>query len=187
MARKISKLVSKKRLSHKKWLLIIMLTLVFFGCGVAAWWHFIYNRSITNQNQSQNAINKAESSQKLYDQADRSASSGDYAAGQALLDKSVKTDSSLQDQSWIYIQKTSIALNAKNYVDAYDFAKKAESIYPTENSAQLMGDAAIGKGDDAEAIKQYKIAINRITGNSEIDKSDKSYLESVIERLGGQL
>jgi len=182
----------KKHSLHKK--LIILVALVFLVSGAVAVWWYVNNRSNNQaalvqarlQAEQAKVQEKATKSENVYYVASKNAASGNYVASQAVLDKALKDVSGSSEQADLYIQKSSIALNAREYGDAYGFAQQAEKLDPTVSSAQLMAEAAAKKGNNAEAITNYKLAISRITGTSELDELDKQNLQDAIKQLGGQ-
>ena len=109
--------------------------------------------------------------------------SGDYDGGQAALDSQLVNADDAVAQAKIYINKSSLALNLSKYDDAYTFAKKAEELQPSVSSAKLMASALAKQGNKDGAVEQYKIAISRITGSSELDELDKLSIQKKIDNL----
>ena len=161
-------------ISRKKRLIIIVVFVLLIGVGMGIWWYL-------NNNSSTQNTDKANSSGTV-----ESIVTGKYSDGQAALDKSINSTTDPGAKAWAYIQKSSIALNSGNYVDAYNFAKKAEELRPDRYSAQMMADAAVKKGDKADAIAKYKLSASRITGTSGMDKLDIQELQGKISKLEDQ-
>lgn len=172
----------KKKKSHKK-LIVAVAILISLIIGVVIWLYlsgFISNW-LHPKIQTKSPVSSVSTD------AINSIISGDYAGGQAILDKNLSDTTDPKSQAWIYIQKSSIALNLTKYDNAYAFAKKAEELYPTETSAQMMAAAAEKQGNIQEAIIDYKLAAGRITGLSGMNAVDKKDLQDKIIKLGGRL
>lgn len=75
------------------------------------------------------------------------------------------------------------AFNSKNYEDSYQTALKIEELQPTYYNAELIGDSLVKLNKKNEAIQYYKKAIERITGNEEVDYLDISSIQSKIDNL----
>lgn len=168
---------------------VIVICVISIG---AATWYFV-NNSKKNKSPADNQKilelaklqEKAQKSFNIYNEASKSVLSGNYDAGQAVLDKAIQGTSDNAEQASLYLQKSSIAINAGKYDDAYNFAKKAEDLNASVDSAKMMADAAVRRGDKDDAIVKYKLAISRITGTSEQDGLDKQDLQNNIKQLGG--
>ena len=104
---------------------------------------------------------------------------GKSSEAQTLLDKQINVGSP-EDQSNIYAQKAMLAVQAKDYVSALKFAKKAESLKQTAYSAQAVAMSAEGSGDKALALEYYKKQLNRVgfshvaNGNADIEAKIKA-------------
>lgn len=169
-----SKPNTRKRISLKKRLIIAAIFVLLIGIGVGAWWYFNNNPS----NKDEGTVNP--------NVAIMSVINGKYKEGQATLDKSINNTTDSAVKAKLYIEKSAISLNSKDYADAYNFAKKAEELKPDRYSAQMMAEAASQKGDKNEAIAKYKLSISRINGTSGIDKLDIQELQGKISKLEGQ-
>lgn len=170
-----SKPKEHKQTSRKKrFILAAVVMVLFVGACIGIWLYF-------NNNSSKNNTNKANSSGTV-----ESIVTGKYANGQAALDKSISNTTDPGAKAWMYIQKASISLNSGDYTNAYNFAKKAEELKADRYSAQMMADAAVKKGDKADAVAKYKLSISRITGTSGMDKLDIQELQGKISKLEGQ-
>jgi len=129
------------------------------------------------------AFQKDAQSEAAFNDAQSAASSGDYNSGQAILDKAISDSTNDADTAWAYIQKSTVALNAEKFDEAYDFAKKSEDLAPTKTSVLLMANALEAKGDKSGAIANYELAASRITSNSELDDLDKQEIQATISQL----
>lgn len=175
MRQKIMLWVDKCHFTKKKLIIIAVVVLVVW-VGIGAW---IYYGTLSNKKTVKPSYDKP----SVSGQTVRNSILGNYESGQAIIDESMDQASTPKEQAWLYIQKSSLALNLKKYDEAYDFASKAEKLYPDSNSSQLMADALAEKGNKTESIKQYKITISRMTGKSNSDESDRAYIQEKIDKL----
>lgn len=181
----------RRHFSLKKRIVIAVIVICVISIGAATW--YFVNNSKKNKSPADNQKilelaklqEKAQKSFNIYNEASKSVLSGNYDAGQAVLDKAIQGTSDNAEQASLYLQKSSIAINAGKYDDAYNFAKKAEDLNASVDSAKMMADAAVRRGDKDDAIVKYKLAISRITGTSEQDGLDKQDLQNNIKQLGG--
>lgn len=173
--------IRKIKPKTKTFILIGLMLLVSAGVISLFVSGFINNIISPSKNQSQQVPKAAISGSNPVAE---SVITGDYSGGEAILDKAIAATNNIEDQAWIYIQKSSVAINLGHYNDAYDFAKKAEALVPTESSAQMIAAAAAKLGNKDEAISEYKIAISRITGASGMDEADRNSLQEEINLLG---
>jgi|GEM_PF-5853146 len=65
-------------------------------------------------------------------------------------------------QASIYDQKASSALDIKDYTNAMTYAKKAESLAPSSDTAYLVALVAQSSGDKATAKQYLQTAISRV-------------------------
>lgn len=182
---KEQKLAKKSHNIHfsKKWIIIVA-SAVLVG-AIISYLLYFYNQN--PKVDVQTSLEKAKVMDANYSDALKKSLSGDYAGSQKSLDNTIVESIGKSDEAWIYIQKSSIALNALKYDDAYNFANKAEELFPTVSSVKLMAAAADAKGNKDEAIQKYKLALSRIAGDSDLDKLDKNDLINIIKELGGSV
>jgi tetratricopeptide (TPR) repeat protein len=150
-----------KRLNKRKNLLLLGIGAVIVICGLILVIANLSDRSATKK------IDKSvsETAQDAYS----SANKGDYVGAQQALDAKLANSSSNADKAQIYITQYTLALDAKKYDEAKDYADKAESVQPTDATAVLLGDIALQNKDTAEARKYYELAISRL------NKDNRSY------------
>jgi len=187
-----SKLSQKgqKKPFPKKYLFIII-GFVAVGIVLLIFWYlnfYLKDRELLRQEtealaQMQVETEKATKSQEVYFQAVEKVESGDYASGQVILDTAVASTNDSIEQAWIYIQKASIALNANQFEDAYNFAKEAEELDPSVSSARLLAAAVEAKGNKVEALENYQLSLSRINGDSELDELDREEVRGYIRLL----
>lgn len=177
---------SKKHSLLVKRIAIITITvLLLAGVSYGIWYSIDLNNKSRIKTEQAEQLKKAEKSFSTYNDALKVVSSGDYTGGQAIIDNSIKNTSDKVEQAKLYLQKSSIAYNANKFDEAYDNAKKAEDLSPDVNSAKMMAAALAKNGDKTGAIKDYQLALSRITGTSELDELDKQDLRDAIKQLEG--
>jgi tetratricopeptide (TPR) repeat protein len=166
-----SKLRKHSVLLKRVFIIVTILTII----GISVWIYINNNRKSITNNDDQTDTASSEAVGNII--------SGNYDAGQKVLDDSLDKTTDAKEQAWIYIQKASVAVNLNKYDEAYDFAKKAEELNPDINSAQMMAVAAAKKGDNTDAIAKYQLALSRITGTSGMDDLDRSSIQTEIDKL----
>jgi hypothetical protein len=169
---KESKRPAKRRLS-KKWLLGLVTIVLLIIAGAACF--LIFGSGLFKT--------KTSSPTKHGSTVVVSALASYYSSNQSALDQKLESAKDNKGKAWLYIKKSSLALNTDYFNEAYEFAKKAEALDPTTSSAQMMADAAAKKGDKADAIAKYKVAISRITGTTGMNKLDIESLQNSIKKL----
>ncbi len=109
--------------------------------------------------------------------AEDQADGGDYQGAQSNLDSAItKAGSNKASQGILYEGKAMLAENAKQYADALQFARQAEALSPTANSALIIARVSEDTGDKATAITYYKKTADRTTG---YDKQE--YIDDATE------
>lgn len=66
------------------------------------------------------------------------------------------------DKQGIYMTQASVAINAKKYDEAKNYALEAEKVMPTSSTAALLGDIAMDQSDKTAAAKYYQQALDRL-------------------------
>lgn len=159
----------------KKKLIIIAVAVVIIWAGIGFWvCYTASHKKIVKKSYDKSSVSGA---------TIKNIITGDYKNGQATIDESMDQASTPKEQAWLYIQKSALALNLEKYDEAYEFASKAEKLYPDSNSSQLMADSLAKKGDKAGAIKQYKITISRMTDKSGLAELDRKSIQEKIDKL----
>lgn len=179
------------RLFSKKKLIIVIIASLILICGVVVcYWYFVINRpsSVATPNDQSNSIDEVaafDKSQNRYIQAVRAVSVAGYDAGQSFLDDEISSNTNNDtERSYLYIQKSTLAINNSNISDAITFAEKAEGLYQSRISAVVLAHLYEEKGDKASTVKYYELAIERTTDQEKnILPSDYEYYQSKIEEL----
>jgi predicted negative regulator of RcsB-dependent stress response len=110
------------------------------------------------------------------------AMNGEYAQAQQSLDAEAAKQGSKADTARIYITQSALAFNANKFDEAKTYATRAEQAYPSDSSAELLGDIAMKQGDKASASKYYKLAIGRLD-KSKNNRSYPAQLRTYQEKL----
>ena len=108
---------------------------------------------------------------------------GQYAAGQKLLDDSIAKTSSKTLQGQYYEEKSHLSYESKDYANGLKYAQKAESLHPTTNSAGWIGKNAQMLKEDTLALKYYQLELQRF--GKPINPSDTAEIRAAITALGG--
>lgn len=120
-------------------------------------------------------------SQATAEAAVSEADAGDYEKTEQELTDQAGRVSDAVDRQGIYITQAAIALNAKKYDDAGQYAVKAEAAKQTDASAAILGDVALAKGDTTAARDHYQTAIDRLDTHSH---SYAARLRTYKQKLG---
>jgi len=160
------KLAKKSHKNHlrKKWLVIGM-AIILVVVGV-----FLIYKYIPKNQAVVQPVEKPSTSFSLTisEQAAKLASSGDYNAGQKLLDGELAKKTDNEGQIDGYISKAILAVNNKKYDDALNFAQKAEDLAKSRVTSRLIAQIAEKSGNKKKAIEYYQLTLNRY---SEEDKT----------------
>jgi len=88
-----------------------------------------------------------------------------FNAGQKLLDEDLKKTTNPEEQSKIYINKATLMSQANDAdkTKALEYAYKAESLFPNENTAMLIASLEEAQKNTSNAIKYYKLYLERLS------------------------
>jgi len=117
-------------------------------------------------------------------QSDYLANKGDYSAAQKIVVQQIAKAPNSTAKAGLYMQQATIALNAKNYVDAKKYAQAAESLQPGDNTASLLGYIASQTGDKAAAKQYYQKAIDRLDKTAESYNASLQDYQTHLQELG---
>lgn len=93
----------------------------------------------------------------------------DYAAAADIYKSELAAATTAADKSQLNLQLATIAVDSKDYAQAYQYASQAETLAPGYQTAKLVAYAAQLNGDRRNAAKYYQLAIDRL------DKSTPGY------------
>ncbi len=159
----------RKVFSSKKRVMIFIIALILVISGLFCYWYFIINKPsgvdiLNNGSSTADEVAALDKSQNRYIQAVRAVSVDGYDAGQSFLDDEIISNTNNDvERSYLYIQKSDLAINNANMDEAIAFAEKAEGFYQSRISAVTLAQLYEKKGDKANAIKFYKLTIERTT------------------------
>lgn len=108
---------------------------------------------------------------------------GNYARGQQILDDAIKKSTNNQNTANLYLQKATVAINAKHFDDAMQFAKKADNIIPTSTTANMIADAAAAQSNKTLATQWLNTTIQRLDKNSQGYQMDLEDIQQKIKYL----
>ena len=178
-----------KHFSRKKWLIIGLLVIVFIS-GIFSGWLFIVsqkkseNSSVT-ATQPRSLIQGAEK-EKIVNELDTVVAKSGPEAGQAFLDSRISKTTGKQELSLLYsVKSTYSAFNVSesSQSDALKAAYKAEELGPTEDTAYVIAYLEENYGSLNNAIKYYKIFLNRIPKPSQMYDNDFEYYSDYAKKL----
>lgn len=110
------------------------------------------------------------------------ALNGQQTAAQQLLSAQIAQTNSMIQKGALYEQKANLANDAGNYTLGLQYARQAEDLNPTVNSANLIALSAQLLGNKALAIKYYELELQRLTPSPVPGEQDQ--VESSIKALG---
>ena len=173
--------IKNKRFSKMKITIIVCSIAIILAAGF-----FFYKlRQPTASKTSQNSLlTMSKSTQDKYIEADTAAYRGGYDKGQKVLDDALNSKTSNIDRSYVYIQKSTLAFNNSQMADAIKFALKAEELYPSRQTADVLAQTYEQSGDKVLALKYYKLVVQRTTDQEKnLLPTDYQYYKSKVEEL----
>lgn len=111
---------------------------------------------------------------------------GNYDAAQKIYDKKLAAATTKQEKAAAYTGKSTIAVSAKDYKSALQYALKADQLDPTSVTAESLGGIEELLGDKAAAAKYYKIAIGRIDPKTPVGSYELSQAQNMLNRVTQQ-
>lgn len=171
--------VKKKKFIHKshkyhsklKWLIIVALVIIISVGGVFAYYKFFSNK--TNTLPSTNELSSTEKASQL-------ATSGDYIAGQKILDEELSKQTDDVGKIDAYVNKAILATNNEKYDDAITFANKADNLSQNRMTSRLLAQIYAKMGDTAKALEYYQLTISRYSENDKIsDDEAQNYYDDM--------
>jgi hypothetical protein len=126
----------------------------------------------------------------LYQKAEAAAENGGAEAGHKILDDKLAQTTDPKEQAALYIQKSNLASTPSggdSYAKSLEYAYKAEEIYPTYESALVIGSLSELTGDKTTAVKYYKLYLARVPQEVvDLNPGDKEYYTNQIKVLEAQ-
>lgn len=181
-----NKILGSRRHKIRTFLVLLPIILILVGSGIGA---YIYiNRVITTPSEGTTSTDNQEGAETAYSAALAIAKTDGISAGQALLDKRLESTTVPTEQAGIYAAKVALAdSNADgDLTEMISFARKADELNPTSDSAALIGGLYQRSGDKDNAIRFFTLAIERIgdvsQASSEV-QGNYSYYTSSIEAI----
>lgn len=137
--------------------------------------YFLYFNPFNDNSNNQEKVaqvSEAEVAKKhdLYNETDSIVSEEGYQAGQDNLDIELAKTSDPREQAQLYILKASIAGSSSiesDLVKALEYAYKAESLFPSEETALVIASFEDSQNNIPDAIKYYKLFLERFSNNSD--------------------
>lgn len=110
-------------------------------------------------------------------------------SAQEYLNSEIKSATDAEEEAQLYIDKAVLAGSlpgGQNYAQAIEFALKADGLYPTEESALIVANIEMNQNNIPNAIKYYKIYLDRASKGLEgeaLDDSTYDYYYRLISDL----
>ena len=166
---------------------VLILLLAMAGLGLLVWWLQNKDRLPTTGagGYSQTLENTLP---PLIDEAQNLAVAGKTEESNKKLQEALaQSNVSSEDKQKLYVQQGVNYGNSGDYqkaLAAYLEAEKAKSDFTTSH---LIGETYEALGDKPKAVEYYKKSITQLDPKAISYSSDKSYYESKVTELGGQL
>lgn len=110
---------------------------------------------------------------------------GDYKQAQQLLSQAISQTDDKAEKGKLYEQKANLAYTHGDYANGLQYAKQAEQLKPTANSANWIAQNAEKAGDKQLALKYYKIELTRL--GKPITPSDNADVKAKIAELEAEV
>lgn len=173
---------STKKRPNRLWVGIIIATVIIIA--IAGFLFLKYRTNLFPSSLATSIFTVSDSSKAKFAEADKATSVGDYTGAQVILDSVAKDQTDIANRSYVYIQKSILALNDSNIEDAINFANMAETLYPSRLSAVVSAQAAEKANDKQSALKFYKLVIERTTDQEKnLSIDDYNYYESKVKEF----
>lgn len=158
---------------------VIVLSLLGFGG------YFVYKAWFNLQNTPE-AINTRINT--VYDKFSEVSKNGGANDSQEYLDGELKNAVNKEEVAQIYIMKSAAAdtPGSADKTKSFEYAYKAESIYPSYKSALIIANMEKAKGNNETALKYYKLCVERAPKDSEThewSRADSNYYNKIIAEL----
>lgn len=119
-----------------------------------------------------------------YQAADALQFQGKYSDAKKTMDDAISKAGNDQDKARGYTDAATIAINQKAYQNALGYAKQADAILKTADSAALVAQSAEGAGDKTLAIEYYTKAIGLLHPAADDENAQaqlKGYRDNLAE------
>jgi Tfp pilus assembly protein PilV len=172
-------------------IVIIALVAVIIGTIIVGAYVIMTGKNNANTGDSSSdvtAASKAATYNGQLEIAQNTAAKEGAVAGQAVLDKSLDSATTDDDKATVYGLKASLASSEVAGADidlAIDYAKKADQLNPTSESAALLAYYYETQDDKATAIQYYTLAKTRIGDYDKADFNDQSSYDFYTTKIEG--
>ena len=161
---------------------IIVLVVLLVTVGGWAYLYFVQN-NLSSTNTIEEKEDLTTRLQTYHKSAEGLSVQNDYVGAQKIYDDAINKESESKVKANLYSGKASLAINASNYEDVYEFASKSESLYPSFNSADVLALGAEKTNRLAEALQYYKLALERVPQKTADTLRDTTRLNQKITEL----
>ena len=179
---------SRKHFVHKRWFVIwAIISFIIIAAGV----YFVYFNPFNNSqdSNSQAADTAITKKKETIDKVESLVTDQGSQAGQSFLDTELAKTNDSKEQAQLYMDKASLVdsiLGGSDKVKALEYAYKAEGLSPTEETALMIAVFEENQNDIPNAIKYYKLFLERFSKNSNevlYGKVDYDYYTTYVGEL----
>lgn len=165
---------------RKKIFFFVILPLIILAIAGGVYWYVSAHKTTTKKDttaSSSSSSSQTEAqSQAVYAKAVATAKTGGVAAGQAILDSSLKATTDTKTQASIYSQKASLATSSTSASDqqaALDYAEQADALSPSAETADQVAAIARSLNKNDVAVEYWNKAIDRVKANTSLAPDDR--------------
>jgi hypothetical protein len=184
------KVIGSRRHKLRTFLILLPIILIVVGAGVGIYIYVtqVILKTSDGTTSKTTSPSKEKSIATPYSTAEAVAKTEGIDAGQAVLDKELKSTTVPTEQAGIYAAKVALADSNGDgdLAEMISFGLKADEINPTSDSAALLGELYRRSGDKDNAIRFFTLAIQRIgdvsKANDEV-QGNYGYYTSSIEAI----
>lgn len=160
----------------------------FASIALIVWVVFI---SIRQESETTTSGDTSSLNNDVYDQVQSIVSKEGMEAAQIFLDEKISQTNNETEQAQLYLEKSSLSSNDENKNQALEYAYNAESLDPNEKTAFWVAIAEESVGNIEEAIKYYRLFLERAPDReSDIESSDGidyDFYENHVKELEASL
>lgn len=178
----------RKHFAHKK--RFIIWAIVSFVVIAAAGVYFVYFNPFNSQNSNTQAAEKAAAKRnEISGEVESIVSDKGSQAGQTFLDDELAKTGDSKEQAQLYMSKAALVGSlpgGNDKVKALEYAYKAESLSPDEETALVIALFEESQNNIPNAIKYYKLFLERFSKNSDevaYSKVDYDYYAARVSEL----
>lgn len=180
MSKNIIKNIPKKKVNKKKIIIVVAVGVLVVASAVGGWYAWSQRSTKESASSDQSA---PESKDGVAVEWETANAETDFDKGEVLLREKVEKSTTDVQRASAYAQLSQLALNNERYDVALEYAKKADELAPTRQTAFAVAAAADSVGQRDVAIQYYRIAIERAEKDSESNGDPQGSLRRFIGEM----